>query len=115
MTSTNDIFSEEQRALLASVLNRIVPAGGEMPGAGDLGIGQFVESVAAGSSATRRLFLDGLVRIELAAAGRGASFESLPAETQTDALRAVETEAPEFFQYSGYANVPGLLHQRSRH
>ena len=99
MTTTNDILSEEQRNLLAAALNRIVPAAGEMPGAGDLGIGQFVASVAAGASATRRLFLDGLVRIELAAAGRGASFESLPAETQTDTLRAVETEAPEFFQY----------------
>ena len=99
MTTTNDILSSEQRALMAAVLNRIVPAQNEMPGAGDLGIGGFVESVAGGSPETRRRLLEGLVQIELAAAERGAEFAALSAEAQTDALRAVESSAPEFFQY----------------
>ncbi len=108
MTTTNDIFSDSQRDLLTAALNRIVPATGEMPAAGDLGVAAFVESVASETTVRRRLFLDGLVRIELAASERGGSFQSLSPETQTDALRAVESGTPEFFQqlvtqtYRGY-------------
>lgn len=108
MTTTNDILSDDQRALLTAVLNRIVPAQNEMPAAGDLGIGEFVASVAAGSSAKRRSLLDGLVRIELAASERGGAFTSLTGDTQTEALRAVQAAYPEFFQelvtqtYRGY-------------
>ena len=108
MTTTNEILSEEQRGLLSAALNRIVPARGEMPAAGDLGIAEFVESVAAGSSAKRRNLLEGLVRIELAAAERGGDFAALAADAQTDALRSVEAAAPAFFQelvtqtYRGY-------------
>ena len=108
MTTTNDILSDEQRALLAAALNRIVPAQGEIPATGDLGIGKFVESVAAGSTAKRRSLLDGMVRIELAAAERGGAFASLSGDAQTEALRAVQTTDPEFFQelvtqtYRGY-------------
>ena len=108
MTTTNEILSDEQRALLTAALNRIVPAQEEMPAAGDLGIGEFVESVAAGSSAKRRNLLDGLLRIELAAAERGGAFLSLSADAQTETLRTVQTTDPEFFQelvtqtYRGY-------------
>lgn len=99
MTTTNEILSADQRVLLAAALNCIVPAQGEMPAAGDLGIGEFVESVAAGSAESRRRLLDGLVQIQLAAAERGGDFQALPADAQTDALGAVESSAPEFFQY----------------
>ena len=108
MTTTNDILSAEQRALLVAALNRIVPAQGEMPAAGDLGIVEFVESVAAGTSVKRRRLLDGLLRIELAAAERGGAFASLPADAQIETLRAVQATDPEFFQelvtqtYRGY-------------
>ena len=108
MTSNNSILSDAQRALLSAVLNRIVPAAGDMPAAGDLGIADFVESVAAGSSGKRRTLMDGLVRIELAASERGGSFATLAEAAQTDALRAVEASNPEFFQelvtqtYRGY-------------
>ena len=108
MTSNNSILSDDQRAMLAAVLNRIVPAGGDMPAAGDLGIGGFVESVVAGSSGKRRTLLDGLVQIELAASERGGSFATLAEASQTDALRAVEASSPGFFQelvtqtYRGY-------------
>ena len=63
------------------------------------GIAGFVESVAGGGPETRRRLLEGLVQIELAAAERGADFAALSAEARTDALRAVESSAPEFFQY----------------
>ena len=108
MTMSNEILSDEQRALLAAALNRIVPAQEEMPGAGDLGIAEFVASVAAGSTAKRRRLLGGLVVIELASAELGGAFASLPGDAQAEALRAVQTTDPEFFQelvtqtYRGY-------------
>lgn len=108
MTATNAILNEEQRALLAAVLNRIVPAQAEMPAAGDLGVASFVEAVAAGSSARRRTLLDGLVQIQLSASERGGPFVDLPAGAQTDALQAVQSAHPELFQelvtqtYRGY-------------
>ena len=99
MTTTNTILSDDQRTLLTAILDRIVPAQAEMPGAGNLGIGEFVESVAAGSPETRRRLLAGLVLVELAASERGGDFPGLPADTQIDALRSVESSSPEFFQY----------------
>ena len=108
MTTTNTILNEGQSALLAAVLNRIVPGEGEMPGAGDLGIAAFVESVAAGSAAKRRLLLDGLVQIELAAQERGGVFATLSETAQDDALRLVEETNSAFFPelvtqaYRGY-------------
>ena len=102
------ILSDAQRDLLAAMLNRIVPAAGEMPGAGDLGIAGFIESVAAGSTGKRRLLLDGLVQIELAAGERGGAFAALAEPAQVEALQSVEASNPEFFQelitqtYRGY-------------
>lgn len=108
MTSNNSILSDVQRAMLSAVLNRIIPADGDMPAAGDLGIAGFVESVAAGSTGKRRTLMDGLVRIEIAASELGGSFDDLPQAAQTDALRSVEASSPQFFQelvtqtYRGY-------------
>ena len=106
--SGQSILSDVQRAMLAAVLNRIVPAAGDMPAAGDLGIAGFVESVAAGSTGKRRTLVDGLVEIALAASERGGSFAALSEAAQIGALRAVETSSPGFFQelvtqtYRGY-------------
>ena len=113
MTSNNSILSDAQRSLLAAMLNRIVPAAGEMPAAGDLGIAGFVESVAAGSSGKRRTLMDGLVRIEIAASERGGSFADLSEAAQIDALRSVEASSPEVFPGTDYANLSRLLHQRN--
>ena len=106
--SGQSILSDAQRALLAAMLNRIVPAAGAMPGAGDLGIAGFIESVAAGSTGKRRLLMDGLVHIELAASERGRAFTALAESAQVEALQSVAASNPEFFQelvtqaYRGY-------------
>lgn len=108
MTSNNSILSDAQRSVLSAVLNQIVPAAGDMPAAGDLGIADFVESVAAASIGKRRTLMDGLVRIELAASERGGAFATLAESTQVEALQSVEASNPEFFQelitqtYRGY-------------
>ncbi len=108
MTTSNTILDDAQRVLLGATLNRIVPAQGDMPGAGDLGIAAFVESVAAGSAAKRRRLMDGLVQIELAAQERGGSFATLSETAQNDALKSVEETNSAFFRelitqaYRGY-------------
>ena len=99
MTTEKNILSAEQRALLAAVLNRIIPAQDEMPGAGDLGISGFVESVAAGTTEGRRRIVEGLLQVELSSAARGGSFRELAPVSQTEALQDVESTSPEFFQY----------------
>ena len=101
------VFSEEQLVLLTAVLNRIIPAEGDLPGAGDLGLSQFVAGAAAGSPASVRLFTLGLRQIDIASP-KGKSFIDLSTQEQDTALKAVESSAPEFFQalvlqtYNGY-------------
>lgn len=99
MTTTNDILSSDQRSLMDAVLNRIVPAQGDMPAAGDLGITGFIESVAGDNADSRRLLLEGLVQIEGAAAEHGGSFGALSTDAQIEALKSAETGSPAFFQY----------------
>lgn len=108
MTTSNSIFNATQRELLTAILNRIVPADGNMPGAGDLGVADFIEGVVSANGRSRRAFLDGLVQIELAAHEQGGPFTSLSAAACDEALRAVEAASPAFLQelvtqsYRGY-------------
>ena len=100
--------------LLTAVLNRIIPADGDLPGAGDLGLSQFVASVAAGSPASARLFTLGLRQVDIASP-KGSSFIDLSAQEQDTALKAVESSSPEFFQalvlqtYNGYYTHQQIL------
>ena len=108
------VFSEEQLVLLAAVLNRIIPAEGDLPGAGDLGLSQFVAGAAAGSPASVRLFTLGLRQIDIASP-KGSSFIDLSAQEQDTALKSVESSSPEFFQalvlqtYNGYYTHQQIL------
>ena len=109
MSASRQVFSPAQRQLLDAALDRIIPLQGQRPGAGALGVGDFVESAAAGEPGLTRLFVQGLAAIEIAAAGRGPDgFAALPADAQDAALRAVEASHAEFFDqlvlqvYNGY-------------
>lgn len=109
MSASRKVFSPAQRRLLDAALDRIIPPQGERPGAGALGVGDFVESVAAGEPGLIRLFTQGLSAVEIAAAERGPDgFGALPGEAQDAALRAVEASHSEFFDqlvlqaYNGY-------------
>ncbi len=57
------VLDREQRELLRLVLNRIVPAKPDLPGAGDLAVGDRIEHTLAVDIRLRRLFLDGLASI----------------------------------------------------
>ena len=109
MSTSRQVFSPAQRELLDAVLDRLIPPEGNRPGAGALGIGDFVEGVAVGEPGLTRLFIQGLAAIEIAAAERGSGgFAALSAEAQDDALRSVEASHANFFEqlvlqvYNGY-------------
>ena len=127
MTSSGQrIFTDDQRNLLTAALNRIIPAQDKFPGAGDMDGAAWVEQAvieraaadqAAGRTPDlRRLFTEGLVQLEIAAAQRGAAaFAQLSPEQQDDALRQVESDHPDFFNalvrqcYNGYYTNPDIF------
>ncbi len=102
-------FSEEQAALASEVLDQLIPARDDFPGAGELGVAQHLEGVAASDSGLGRLLRDGLVAIE--STGRrthSAAFAELGDDQKVEVLRAVEAENPQLFamlvrhSYAGY-------------
>ena len=109
MSTSRQVFSPAQRQLLDAVLDRLIPPQGNRPGAGSLGIGDFVESVAVGEPGLTRMFVQGLAAIEIAAAERGPDgFAALSNDSKDEALRSVEASHADFFDqlvlqvYNGY-------------
>ncbi len=100
-------MSERQRSLLGAVLDTVIPPAGELGGAGELGVGDYVDGAAGISQ--RALFADGLSAIEVTnAEAHSVDFASLSADRRSAVLKTVETESPEFFEalvhhaYAGY-------------
>ena len=109
-------FATAQRELLVSVLNRLVPAAGAFPGAGDLDVAGYIDRVVGQSAALKRLFAQGLVHITLTSQAQYAQPFTALFEGQRDAvLRHVEATAPQFFEalvthtYSGYYSHPTVV------
>ncbi len=109
------VLNSEQEALLGAALNRIIPATGDMPGAGDhdLGIIATIDRTLATYPLVRRLFCDGLVAIDVESASQyQAGFLSLDGDGQDTVLHAVEQAFPAFFAalidhtYRGYYTHP---------
>lgn len=105
MSDTKQVFSQSQRSLLTDVLNRIIPPKDKLPGAGNLGIAEYIEGVVSANTSLTRLFNDGLAKISVAA---GQGFSDLPDATKDKLLRGVESDSPAFFDqlvlhcYNGY-------------
>ncbi|HEU0021269.1 MAG TPA: gluconate 2-dehydrogenase subunit 3 family protein [Dehalococcoidia bacterium] len=109
------VFTEAQQALLTAALNRIIPAEGKMPGAGDLGIVEFVEKVVVTDPKLRRLVNDGLAQIAIAASVQsGQEFPELGKDVQTAVLKELQAQQPDFFDfllrqcYNGYYTNPQI-------
>jgi hypothetical protein len=107
---------EAQRALLASVLDRVVPPEGKLPGAGALGVADYIDGVVGKSAELKRLFAHGLAQIEIASqAMHSGDFAALSAEQKDMVLRRVEASEPRFFEalvrqtYNGYYTNPRVL------
>jgi hypothetical protein len=98
------------------VLNRIIPAEDHSPGAGDLGITDFVERVAGQSPGMRRLFIEGLTLMEITAMQlEDKEFQDLCSTAQDAVLREVEIRNSSFFDtlirqcYNGYYTNPQVF------
>ena len=109
MPAIDRVLTDDQMELLAAVVDRIIPQSEEMPGASEMDLHNFIEGVLVAQTPLRRLFIEGLSRIEIAAArSGGASFGGLSGEAQDSALREVEASNAGFFDelvrqtYNGY-------------
>ncbi len=116
MTTADQVFTEAQRQLLTDALNRIVPARDNFPGAGDLGGAAYVERAAVRDVTLRRLLMEGLAQVEIAAGiCSGQGFSALSGEEQDAVLRQVEGEYPVFFRelvrqcYNSYYTNPEVF------
>ena len=114
--TTPSFFTEAQRTLLRTILNRLVPASGDFPGAGDLGIANHLDSVVGRSTEWRRLFAHGMVQVDIFSQEQfAAAFINLADDQQDAVLRQVEARNPEFFNalvahtYSGYYSHAAVL------
>ena len=109
MTVSNQVFIEAQQSLLTAALNCIIPEEGSMPGAGDLGVIEFIEKLVAPDPKLRRLVNEGLSQIVVAASVQsGQEFVDLDKDDQNEALKEVQAQQPAFFDfllrqcYNGY-------------
>jgi hypothetical protein len=86
------ILTTAERATLVAATNRIVPAHGTVPGAGDLGVATTIEVAMTQSTVLRRTLLESLRAIALASGEQ--DFAAYPANEQEAILRAVEVADP---------------------
>jgi len=108
-TETPSFLIDAQLALVTSILDRIVPPEGEKPGAGQLGVAEYLDRVVGVSARLKKLFTRGLAQIEIISHGSHSSeFADLSAEQRDAVLSEVESAEPEFFEalvrqtYNGY-------------
>jgi succinate dehydrogenase flavin-adding protein (antitoxin of CptAB toxin-antitoxin module) len=106
-------FVDTQRELLHGVLNRIIPAADAFPGAGDLGVVAYLDTVIGRSAELRWLFSRGVTQLDIISQELYAqAFGNLSDDQQDAVLRRVEATCPEFFAalvthaYSGYYSNP---------
>ncbi len=93
------VFPPSQFPLLKAVLNRLIPPGGDFPGAGDLDLVDHLDRAVASSPAARRMFVEGLRQITLGSErGHAKAFEDLAPAEQDAVLRNVEGEHRAFFE-----------------
>ncbi len=94
------IFSADQRALLTAMLNRLIPAEPPFAGAGDAGVVDHLEALAERSPALRRLFLEGIDAVDLAAWQQtDRSFLDLADDQKDAVLATIEQTSPTFFEH----------------
>jgi hypothetical protein len=116
MNNMNRVFSLDQKKLLVAVLDRIIPAEGHMPGAGELGVADYIEGVVQKDPRVLRLFLEGLDQIRLTTTREERSgFTELPSPAKDVVLQRVETDLPAFFDelvrqtYNAYYTDPNVF------
>ena len=108
-------FTEAQKSLVTAMLDRLIPRQDSHPGAGEIGVADYLDGAVSESSRLRRIFSDGLNTVQVVAARNGSGFEDLDADTQDEVLREIEANHSDFFQrlvmltYNGYYINPTVL------
>ena len=104
------MLTPAQLSLLGAILDRLVPAEGDLPGAGALGGAGEIDAILGARPALRPTLLEALRAIEAQ-----GDFLALSPEQQDGALRAAEGAAPGPFRalvrqaYSAYYSHPAVL------
>ena len=109
-------LSPAHRELLDAIVDRIIPPGDGVPGAGVVGAAEHVEGISGVSPQSRALLTNGLKVIE-ATSGRTHSmqFVALSDGQKTEVLKQIESQHAEFFAvlvretYSGYYSRSEVL------
>ncbi len=116
MGNTQNFMSEAQRELATQVLNRLVPIHDGLPGAGDVGVVDYLDRAGGASLPLRRVLTDVLAGIEaISQTDYAASFGSLSIDRKTGVLQQIEsTNEPGFTEflrrtYAGYYSEPTVL------
>jgi len=93
------VFEPGTHALLRAVLNRLIPAGNQFPGAGDVELLPRLDEAAGASPMAIRMYVDGVQQITLESERRyQRRFEELAGAEQDSVLRAIDQERPVFFE-----------------
>ena len=104
-------FSRDEMRLLTSVLDEIIPPSddGRFPGAGALGLADFIEQNLQGTPALRPAIAQGLSALEdLARSRNSRGFAALSRQEKLDVLNELATAQPAFLPslilqtYAGY-------------
>ena len=116
MGDTKNFMSEAQRKLAAQILNRLVPIRDSLPGAGDVGVVDYLDRAGGASLPLRRVLTDVLAAVEaISQTDYAASFDSLSTDRKTGVLQQIESSnGPGFTEllrrtYAGYYSEPTVL------
>lgn len=104
--SNETTFSEDEKRVLASVLDEIIPprGDGKLPGAGQLGVGSYIDEALQSTPEMRAMIVQGLADLDHAARNRSAtSFGALPTADKLQLLSQQAFVLPlTFHAYVGY-------------
>jgi len=109
--TTPHAFSEDQQRALARVLDEIIPPrpDGRLPGAGELGVGRYIEQALRGAPELRAMIAEGLTALEDFARRRDErGFAALPRALQSEVLNELACSEHAFppvllmHAYAGY-------------
>jgi hypothetical protein len=111
-------LTDDQKRLLAAVLDEIIPqsADGQLPGAGELGLAGRIDQALLESPELRPVVAQGLEAVEALAVGRDAAgFSALSPADRKELLEEVSTTQPGllpslvFHTYVAYYQEPRVL------
>ena len=98
MSPNQELLTNNQKLLLVQVFNRLIPSEGNLPAAGTLGLHINLEADISRSSSTIRMFLEGLVQIQvIAMREKGQEFPELSESDKDAVISNIEQSNPVFF------------------